>query len=161
VRAGQGLPRRSLRLSVASLVLVAILRVDLVSLTVALTRSDRLPGARALLGRRKVHRPLLLGTPNIFRIRLRAIGRKDNHNNVRKCCRNSVRWPAVVSDGECLAAKAKVSVETIVRFENGERLRDQTLGKMRTALEKAGVEFIAKNGGGPGVRLAKRRGKKR
>jgi ribosome-binding protein aMBF1 (putative translation factor) len=60
-----------------------------------------------------------------------------------------------------LAAKAKVSVETIVRFENGERLRDQTLGKMRAALEKAGVEFIDENGGGPGVRLAKRKGKKR
>jgi transcriptional regulator with XRE-family HTH domain len=60
-----------------------------------------------------------------------------------------------------LAAKAQVSVETIVRFENGERLRDQTLGKMRAALEEAGVEFIAENGGGLGVRLAKRKGKKR
>jgi ribosome-binding protein aMBF1 (putative translation factor) len=60
-----------------------------------------------------------------------------------------------------LAAKAKVSVETIVRCENGEHLRDQTLGKMRASLEKAGVEFIAENGGGPGVRLAKKKGKKR
>ena len=31
---------------------------------------------------------------------------------------------------------------------------------IRTALEKAGVEFIAENGGGPGVRLKKKgRGK--
>ncbi|WP_371134814.1 hypothetical protein [Methylocystis sp.] len=28
--------------------------------------------------------------------------------------------------------------------------------KLRAALEKAGVEFIAENGGGPGVRLRKK-----
>jgi hypothetical protein len=32
---------------------------------------------------------------------------------------------------------------------------------MQAALEKAGVEFIAENGGGPGVRLAKRKPRKR
>jgi hypothetical protein len=31
---------------------------------------------------------------------------------------------------------------------------------VRRALESAGVEFIDENGGGPGVRLAKRRSKK-
>jgi hypothetical protein len=32
---------------------------------------------------------------------------------------------------------------------------DVTLTKIRTALERAGVEFIAENGGGSGVRLRK------
>jgi hypothetical protein len=31
-----------------------------------------------------------------------------------------------------------------------------TADKIRAALEKAGIEFIAENGGGPGVRLRKR-----
>jgi ribosome-binding protein aMBF1 (putative translation factor) len=60
-----------------------------------------------------------------------------------------------------LAAKAKISAETVVRFESGERLREQTLAKLRMAIERAGVEFIEENGGGPGVRLAKRKGKRR
>lgn len=37
---------------------------------------------------------------------------------------------------------------------------DDTIGAIAKALEKAGVEFIAENGGGAGVRLAKR-GKKK
>jgi hypothetical protein len=38
---------------------------------------------------------------------------------------------------------------------------DETRSKIIAALEKAGVEFIEENGGGPGVRLrkAKRKGK--
>lgn len=59
-----------------------------------------------------------------------------------------------------LAAKAQVSVETVVRFESGETLRDATLAKLLTALKRTGVEFIAENGGGPGVRLAKRKAKR-
>jgi hypothetical protein len=34
--------------------------------------------------------------------------------------------------------------------------RSETGGKIRIALENAGVEFIDENGGGPGVRLRKR-----
>jgi transcriptional regulator with XRE-family HTH domain len=60
-----------------------------------------------------------------------------------------------------LAKAAGVSPDTVSRFERGEELRESTLAKLRTACEKAGVEFIAENGGGPGVRLAKRKGKKR
>ena len=52
-----------------------------------------------------------------------------------------------------LAELADVSADTIVRFENGEVLRSRTLAAIRTALEAAGVEFIAENGGGAGVRL--------
>ena len=52
-----------------------------------------------------------------------------------------------------LAAAAKVSPDTIARLERGENLNDRTLEAIRAALEAAGVEFIAQNGGGAGVRL--------
>jgi hypothetical protein len=52
-----------------------------------------------------------------------------------------------------LAAKAKVSPATIVRFEASEELRERTVDAIRTALEAAGVEFT--NGEQPGVRLRK------
>ena len=54
-----------------------------------------------------------------------------------------------------LAGRAKVSPDTIARLERGEELRERTVDAIRTALEAAGVEFIAENGGGPGVRLRK------
>jgi transcriptional regulator with XRE-family HTH domain len=56
-----------------------------------------------------------------------------------------------------LAEAAKVSTNTITRFERGEPLRERTVDAVRAALESAGVEFIAENGGGPGVRLKKPR----
>lgn len=52
-----------------------------------------------------------------------------------------------------LAAMAKVSTNTITRFERGEALKDRTIDDIRAALESAGVAFIDANGGGPGVRL--------
>ncbi len=52
-----------------------------------------------------------------------------------------------------LAAAASVSPTTITRLERGEELYPRTLAAIRAALEAAGVEFIAENGGGPGVRL--------
>ena len=54
-----------------------------------------------------------------------------------------------------LAAAADVSMDTIARFKRGERIKDSTLSAIRTALESAGVIFIAENGDGPGVRLRK------
>jgi len=54
-----------------------------------------------------------------------------------------------------LAAAAQVSTNTITRLERGEALHPRTLAAIRAALEAAGVEFIAENGGGPGVRLRK------
>ncbi|WP_083897111.1 helix-turn-helix domain-containing protein [Azospirillum sp. B506] len=54
-----------------------------------------------------------------------------------------------------LAALSKVTPETIVRLERGERLRERTLSAIRTALEAGGVIFIDENGEGPGVRLKK------
>ena len=54
-----------------------------------------------------------------------------------------------------LAKAADVSPDTIARLERGETLYPRTLVVIRTALEAAGVEFIAENGGGAGVRLRK------
>jgi transcriptional regulator with XRE-family HTH domain len=53
-----------------------------------------------------------------------------------------------------LAVKAKVSEKTIADFELGKRESyDRTLADIVKVLEKAGVVFIGRNGGGPGVRL--------
>ncbi len=54
-----------------------------------------------------------------------------------------------------LAAKAKVSVDTLARFERGEALKERTIEAIQHALEAAGIEFIPENGGGPGARLRK------
>ena len=52
-----------------------------------------------------------------------------------------------------LAAAAKVSVDTVVRLEKGEVLKERTVDAIRRALETAGVEFT--NGNQPGVKLRK------
>ena len=55
-----------------------------------------------------------------------------------------------------LARLSKVGVATLADFEAGKRTPyDRTLADIRAALEAAGIEFIAENGGGPGVRLRK------
>ncbi len=64
---------------------------------------------------------------------------------------------------EQLATEADVSIPTIKRPEAQDWPlggRSEAGGKIRKALESAGVEFIAENGGGPGVRLRKRQQKK-
>ena len=50
-----------------------------------------------------------------------------------------------------LAAAAKVSPETVVRFERGEKLRKRTVDSLRQVLEAAGLEFT--DGRKPGVRV--------
>jgi transcriptional regulator with XRE-family HTH domain len=50
-----------------------------------------------------------------------------------------------------LARAAKVSIDTITRFERGDLLKERTIEAIQRALEAAGVEFI--NGDQPGVRL--------
>jgi DNA-binding XRE family transcriptional regulator len=53
-----------------------------------------------------------------------------------------------------LAAAAGVSRPTIVDFERGVRTpHPNNLTAIRAALERAGVQFIAQNGGGAGVRM--------
>jgi transcriptional regulator with XRE-family HTH domain len=56
-----------------------------------------------------------------------------------------------------LAEAANVSRQTVVDFERGARTPyANNLAALRGALEAAGVEFIAENGGGAGVRLKER-----
>lgn len=58
-----------------------------------------------------------------------------------------------------LAKMANVAVSTVARFERGEELKDTTISAIRTALEAAGVIFLADGditNGGPGVRLKER-----
>jgi predicted transcriptional regulator len=59
---------------------------------------------------------------------------------------------------EDLAEAANVSLPTIKRLEANDGPvggRSGTGAKIQIALERAGVEFIDENGGGPGVRLRK------
>ncbi|MEI5668358.1 helix-turn-helix domain-containing protein [Bosea sp. CCNWLW174] len=56
-----------------------------------------------------------------------------------------------------LADAAKVSRTTIVDFERGLRTpHHNNLDAIRRAFEKAGIELIPENGGGAGLRWAKR-----
>lgn len=55
-----------------------------------------------------------------------------------------------------LALQANSCLSSVVGFEAGEKAtRPTTVDAFRTALEAAGVEFIAENGAGAGVRLRK------
>ena len=60
-----------------------------------------------------------------------------------------------------LAAAAKVSIDTVARFERGEELKKRTIEAIQRALEAGGIEFIDANGGGVGVRLKKRHTRKK
>ncbi len=56
-----------------------------------------------------------------------------------------------------IAAMVPTSTKTIRRAETGaDAVSEATIVAIRAALELAGVEFIAENGGGAGVRLRKR-----
>ncbi len=71
-----------------------------------------------------------------------------------RVARALLRWSA-----RQLAEKADVHLTTVQRMECGDGPVGgtvQTLAKVQRALEHAGVEFTAQNGG-PGVRLNKRR----
>jgi len=60
-----------------------------------------------------------------------------------------------------LADAAKLGLSTIVDFEKRRRqVSAVAVLAIRDALAARGVEFIDENGGGAGVRLAKRRSKK-
>ena len=75
-----------------------------------------------------------------------------------RAARALIRWSA-----DDLARETTLSVTTIRRAELTEGETSMTTANdlaVRRALETAGVEFIDENGGGPGVRLRKRQGKK-
>jgi DNA-binding XRE family transcriptional regulator len=57
-----------------------------------------------------------------------------------------------------LAEASGVAKRTIASFEKEDRQPyERTISALREALESVGVEFIAENGGGAGVRLKKER----
>jgi transcriptional regulator with XRE-family HTH domain len=60
-----------------------------------------------------------------------------------------------------LARAAKVGLNTVNRFEAGRDARISSVEKLRSALEAAGVVFIAENGGGAGVRFREAKARKR
>jgi transcriptional regulator with XRE-family HTH domain len=68
-----------------------------------------------------------------------------------KMARVALGWTAAT-----LARAAQVGVATVNRFEAGSGANiPATLAAIERALEAAGVEFIAENGGGAGARLRK------
>lgn len=55
-----------------------------------------------------------------------------------------------------LAEKARVGLSTVHNFEAGRTTPNaKNMADIIAALEKAGVDFVPENGGGPGVRLKK------
>ena len=75
-----------------------------------------------------------------------------------RAARALLRWSA-----EDLARESTLGVTTIRRAELAEAETSMTTANdaaVRRTLEAAGVDFIDENGGGPGVRLRKRQGKK-
>lgn len=55
-----------------------------------------------------------------------------------------------------LGERATVPLSTLRRLEGGDGVLTgsfDTIDRLRRTLEAAGVQFIAQNGGGPGVRL--------
>lgn len=55
-----------------------------------------------------------------------------------------------------LAKKSGRALATIAKLERGGAVRPDTITDVRRTFERAGIEFIPENGGGVGVRLAKR-----
>ena len=91
--------------------------------------------------------------------------RKELLDVNRKCW-----YDIVISPSQCKAARAlldltqpelaelaDLGLSTVVDFERARRQVSQAaVGSLQEALENAGIQFIAENGGGPGVRLKKR-----
>ncbi|OSQ42344.1 DNA-binding protein [Thalassospira sp. MCCC 1A01428] len=54
-----------------------------------------------------------------------------------------------------LSGESGVNRNTITKFEAGGDVRTSTVNAMKLTFEAAGIQFIAENGEGPGVRLKK------
>jgi ribosome-binding protein aMBF1 (putative translation factor) len=54
-----------------------------------------------------------------------------------------------------LGEKVGVTASTVRRIENGSGVKQSTIAAIRSALESAGVEFIAEHGEGIGVKFRK------
>jgi transcriptional regulator with XRE-family HTH domain len=75
-----------------------------------------------------------------------------------RAARMLLRW-----EQKDLAEASGISLPSIKRLETQPgplSAQERTLAEIRRALEKAGVGFIAENGGGAGVRMKKRTGKR-
>ena len=71
-----------------------------------------------------------------------------------RAARMLLRW-----EQRDLAEASGISLPSIKRLETQPgplSAQERTLAELRRALEKAGVEFIAENGGGAGIRMKKR-----
>ena len=71
-----------------------------------------------------------------------------------RAARALLRW-----EQKDVAEASKVSLPSIKRLETKPgalSAQDRTVAAIKLALEAAGIEFIPENGGGAGVRLAKR-----
>jgi transcriptional regulator with XRE-family HTH domain len=98
------------------------------------------------------------GDAGVLKVSNRTTGesiRKVRKVSIRqiKAARALLAWSQ-----ERLAAAANMSIPTIKRLEAHDGPlggRTDTGDKIEAALEKAGIEFIDENGGGPGVRLRK------
>jgi predicted transcriptional regulator len=105
----------------------------------------------------------------IFAIRAEAFGSNFYQhfllNQIKERMSIGIRYS--ITSGQCRAARALLDItqpelaeaaglglSTIVDFEKSRRdVSRAAVHAMQKALEKAGIQFIAKNGGGPGVRL--------
>ena len=70
-----------------------------------------------------------------------------------RAARALLRW-----EQRDLAEASGVSLPSVKRLETQPgalAAQERTIVELRNALEMAGIEFIAENGGGPGVRLRK------
>ena len=65
-----------------------------------------------------------------------------------RMARAALKWST-----EKLAKSAGLDKTTVNRFENGNDSYASTAKKLQTVFEQHGIEFIPRNGGGPGVRF--------
>jgi predicted transcriptional regulator len=105
----------------------------------------------------------------VFAIRVEIIGEKVYQHFLLNHTINtmSIGIRHSITSGQCRAARALLDItqpelaeaaglglSTIVDFEKSRRdVSRAAINAIQNALEKAGVQFIAKNGGGLGVRL--------
>jgi DNA-binding XRE family transcriptional regulator len=82
----------------------------------------------------------------------RNVMKRDIRPEQLRAARALINWTR-----EDLAAASGVTIRTLARIENGQTVpRATTLQSLIRSFETAGIEFIAENGGGVGVRLTRR-----
>lgn len=82
----------------------------------------------------------------------RKVMKRDIRPEQLRAARALINWTR-----DDLAASSGVTIRTLARIESGQTSpRQTTMQSLVEALEAAGIEFIAENGGGVGVRLTKR-----